>query len=147
MKHTCGVICVGENSLIRYLVGREPVLLDRDSLRAAMEQKIGAGIREFAVLMDEGGGLLAAETALALKREHPGLRLTCLMRWEEQAASWPEPLRDRWFDAFAACDEELLVEPRRSTDNLKRCIDCLRERSSDWVVFCEPSAEGEETAP
>ena len=137
MKKTYGILCAGENPLLSQLVGKAPIPLSGDSLRQTLEQAAAAGATEFLVAMDGDGGLRAAETLLELKRQYPALRLSCLMRWEEQAVHWPEPLRDRWFDAFAACDREILLEHRPSADNLRRCVDYLRQNSQELLLFRE----------
>ena len=86
------------------------------------------GVTEFVAVMDRGIGLLAANAVLTLKQENPGLRLTCLLLWEEQAADWPEPVREIWFNTISLCDREVMLERHRSGSgiNMKKI----------WSVYC-----------
>ena len=69
-------------------------------VRDELEKCIKQGAEEFAIAMDNGLGLMAASMVMVLKKQYPNIRLTCLMRWEEQAADWPEADRTLWFAAF-----------------------------------------------
>lgn len=63
------------------------------------------GITAFAVTLDAGVGLYAAELIGGLREEAPELSLTCFVPWEEQATKWPPELRERYFSVLAACSE------------------------------------------
>ena len=80
------------------------------------------GITAFAVALDAGVGLYAAELISSLREEAPELSLTCFVPWEEQATKWPSELRERYFNVLAACSEVETV-------------------SSPWTVSCEVEAK------
>lgn len=125
----CGIL--GADSLPK---GSSEILMEE--LKALVYE----GVTEFVAVMDRGIGLLAANAVLALKQENPGLRLTCLLLWEEQAADWPEPVREIWFDTMALCDREVMLERHRSSENEAE-RDCFLLKYCDALLLCGASAE------
>lgn len=109
-------------------------------LMKELKALVREGVIEFVVAMDRGIGLLAANAVLTLKQENPGLRLTCLLLWEEQAADWPEPVREIWFDTISLCDREVMLERHRSSRNEAE-RDCFLLKHCDALLFCGASAE------
>ena len=69
----------------------------------------GEGCTRFAVSMDCGVGLYAAEILHGLKEQDDALETICYVPYEEQAAKWMPELRDRYFNALAACTEVVNV--------------------------------------
>ena len=65
----------------------------------------GEGCTRFAVSMDCGVGLYAAEILHGLKGSDEDLETFCYVPYEEQATKWTPGLRDRYFNALAACTE------------------------------------------
>ena len=65
----------------------------------------GEGCMRFAVSMDCGVGLYAAEILHGLKEQDDALETICYVPYEEQATKWTPELRDRYFNALAACTE------------------------------------------
>ncbi len=65
----------------------------------------GEGCMRFAVSMDCGVGLFAAEILHGLKGSDEELETICYVPYEEQATKWTPELRDRYFNALAACTE------------------------------------------
>ena len=65
----------------------------------------GEGCTRFAVSMDCGVGLYAAEILHGLKGSEEELETICYVPYEEQATKWTPELRDRYFNALAACTE------------------------------------------
>ena len=65
----------------------------------------GEGCTRFAVSMDCGVGLYAAEILHGLKEQDDALKTICYVPYEEQATKWTSELRDRYFNALAACTE------------------------------------------
>ncbi len=63
----------------------------------------GEGFTRFAVSMDCGVGLYAAEILQGLKESDEELEMICYVPYEEQATKWTPELRDRYFNALAAC--------------------------------------------
>ena len=67
------------------------------------------GCTRFAVSMDCGVGLYAAEILHGLKGSDEELETICFVPYEEQATKWTPELRDRYFNALAACTEAVNV--------------------------------------
>ena len=69
----------------------------------------GEGCTRFAVSMDCGVGLYAAEILHGLKESDGALDTICYVPYEEQATKWTPELRDRYFNALAACTDAVNV--------------------------------------
>ncbi len=69
----------------------------------------GEGCTRFAISMDCGVGLYAAEILHGLKETEDALETICYVPYEEQATKWTPELRDRYFNALAACTEVVNV--------------------------------------
>ena len=67
------------------------------------------GCIRFAVSMDCGAGMYAAEIIYGLKASDKELEAICYIPFEEQATKWTPELRDRYFNAVAACTEVVSV--------------------------------------
>ena len=65
----------------------------------------GEGCTRFAVSMDCGVGLYAAEILHGMKGSNEEFETICYVPYEEQATRWTPELRDRYFNALAACTE------------------------------------------
>ena len=120
---TCGIVGRGNVSQAHF--------------QKKLELLADKGVEEFVVSMDKDVGLTAAKTVLALKKHRPDLRLTCLLLWEEQAADWPEMVREQWFDTIAACDQEVMLEHHRTSDNLHKQVVFLSEHCDVLLLVLE----------
>ncbi len=69
----------------------------------------GEGCTRFAVSMDCGAGLYAAEILRALKESDGEFETICYVPYEEQATKWTPELRDLYFNALVACTEVVNV--------------------------------------
>ncbi len=69
----------------------------------------GEGCTSYFISMDCGAGLYAAEILHGLKESDGALDTICYVPYEEQATKWTPELRDRYFNALAACTEVLNV--------------------------------------
>jgi len=67
------------------------------------------GCTRFAVSMDCGAGLYAAEILHGLKEPEEELKTICFVPYEEQATKWTPELRDRYFNALSTCTEVVNV--------------------------------------
>ena len=65
----------------------------------------GEDCTRFAISMDCGVGLYTAEILQGLKGSEEELETICYVPYEEQATKWTPELRDRYFNALAACTE------------------------------------------
>lgn len=79
------------------------------------------GVTEFAVVMDAGVGLYAAEIINGLRENDPDMKLTCIVPWEEQSTKWTPDLRERYFNEQAKCSDVKMI-------------------SGSWTADCEISA-------
>ena len=75
------------------------------------------GLTEFAVVMDSGLGLYAAEIINALRENDPAIQLTCILPWEEQATKWTPELRERYFKELVRCSNVSLVSTVQKPDS------------------------------
>lgn len=69
------------------------------------------GVTRFAVAIDSGIGLYAAETVIGLQSMNPALTLCCYVPFEEQATKWTPELRNRYFEALGASTEVVTLYP------------------------------------
>ena len=54
--------------------------------------------------------MYAAEILHGLKERYPNIRLECVIPYEEQAARWPEAVRERYFTIASKCDKETMLQ-------------------------------------
>lgn len=91
-------------------VALKPILLHKiTALRAD-------GIKDFAVAMDDGIGLYAAEIINTLRESDPEMTLRCVVPYEEQATKWPPILRERYFAELGKCSELAMVSTVETPD-------------------------------
>lgn len=74
------------------------------------------GVIEFAVVIDSGVGLYAAEIINSLRENDPDMKLTCIVPWEEQATKWTPELRERYFNEQAKCSDVKMISGRWTAD-------------------------------
>ena len=93
----------------------------------------GEGYTRFAVSMDCGVGLYAAEIIRGLKESDGDLETVCYIPYEEQATKWTPELRNRYFNALAACTEVVNVAFEKSVGcEFKARLDAMKE--ADMVI-------------
>ena len=93
----------------------------------------GEGYMRFAVSMDCGGGLYAAEILHGLKEPDDALETICYVLYEEQATKWAPELRDRYFNALAACTEVVNVAYEKTVGcEFKAYLEAVNE--ADTVI-------------
>ncbi len=81
-------------------------------LREQIVTLIQSGVSTFLSGMDLGTDLWCSEIVLELKRHYPNIRLTAVKPCENQADKWSIELRERYFNALAVCDNEILISTR-----------------------------------
>lgn len=84
-------------------------------------QQRAQGIEHFAIAIDRGIGLYAAEIVAGLQSTDPQLEMTLYAPCEGQASKWMPELRDRYFAVHQAAKE-------------------IRYACREWEVGCEFSA-------
>ncbi|MGN0563783.1 MAG: SLOG family protein [Candidatus Heritagella sp.] len=123
--------------------------VDRRALKSRIRQLLAgsAPVTRFLCGMEKNGDLDAAEILLHLKDTAPfPLRLECFLPYEEQAAHWDEPTRERYFSILARCDEVHLLETRY-TPGCRQRRDRFMTRQSDLLLFLTPENRPPITAP
>lgn len=127
--------------------------VDRRALKSRIRQLLkdcpvsGAPVTRFLCGMEKNGDLDAAEILLHLKDTAPlPLRLECFLPYEEQAAHWDEPTRERYFSILARCDEVHLLQTRYTPGCRQRRDRCMT-RQSDLLLFLTPENQPPITAP
>ena len=87
----------------------------------------------FAVSMDCGVGLYAAEILHGLKESDEELETICYVPCEEQATKWTPELRDRYFNALAVCTEVVNVAYEKTVGcEFKAHLEAIKD--SDTVI-------------
>ena len=96
----------------------------------------GEGCTRFAVSMDCGVGLYAAEILHGLKEPDDALETICYVPYEEQATKWTPELRDRYFNALAACTEIVNVAYEKTVDcEFKAHLAAINEADTLIAVY------------
>ena len=109
----------------------------------------GEGCTRFAVSMDCGVGLYAAEILQGLKESDDALETICYVPYEEQATKWTPELRDRYFNALAACTEVVNVAYEKTAGcEFKAHLEAMRDADT-VIAVCDsddPCCERETAA-
>ena len=96
----------------------------------------GEGCTRFAVSMDCGVGLYAAEILHGLKGSDDALETICYVPYEEQATKWTPELRDRYFNALAACTEVVNVAYEKTVGcEFKAHLEAINEADTVIAVY------------
>ena len=96
----------------------------------------GEGCMRFAVSMDCGVGLYAAEILHGLKESDGALETICYVPYEEQATKWTPELRDRYFNALAACTEVVNIAYEKTVGcEFKAHLEAIKEANTVIVVY------------
>ena len=109
----------------------------------------GEGCTRFAVSMDCGVGLYAAEILQGLKESDGNLEIVSYVPYEEQATKWTPELRDRYFNALAACTEVVNVAYEKTVGcKFKAYLEAINEADTVIVVYDpdDPRCEREAAA-
>ena len=111
------------------------------------------GCKRYAVSMDCGVGLYAAEILHGLIESDKELEFVCYVPYEEQATKWTSELRDRYFNALAACTEVVHVANKKTAGcEFKAHLEAMSEADTVIVIFdpddprCEREAATEAVA-
>lgn len=94
------------------------------------------GIIQFAVSVDSGIGLFAAEAINSLRETNPDLELICHVPYERQAVKWSPELRDRYYETLYKCISSSLTSPEKTptcdVDTMLNAID----QSETVIAVC-----------
>ena len=109
----------------------------------------GEGCPRFAVSMDCGVGLYAAEILHGLKEQDDALKTICFVPYEEQATKWTPELRDRYFSSLAACTEVIYMAYEKTVGcEFKAYLDAMNKADTVIAVYYpdDPRCEREAAA-
>ena len=96
----------------------------------------GEGCTRFAVSMDCGVGLYAAEIIRGLKEADGELETACYVPYEEQATKWTPELRERYFNALAVCTEVVNVAFEKTVGcEFKAHLEAMKEAETVIAVY------------
>ena len=96
----------------------------------------GEGCTRFTVSMDCGVGLYAAEILHGLKESDDALETICYVPYEEQTTKWMPELRDRYFNALAACTEVVNVAYEKTVGcEFKAYLEAINEANTVIAVY------------
>ena len=96
----------------------------------------GEGCTRFAISMDCGVGLYAAEILHGLKEQDDALETICYVPYEEQATKWTPELRDRYFNALAACTEVINAAYEKTVGcEFKAHLEAMKEADTVIAVY------------
>ena len=94
------------------------------------------GCTRFAVSMDCGVGLYAAEILYGLKGSDEQLETICFVPFEEQATKWTPELRDRYFNALAACTEVINAAYEKTVGcGFKAYLEAMNEADAVIAIY------------
>ena len=109
----------------------------------------GEGCTRFAISMDCGVGLYAAEILHGLKEQDDALETICYVPYEEQATKWTPELRERYFNALAACTEVVNVAYEKTVGcEFKAHLEAIKDSDTVIAVYDpdDPRCEREAAA-
>ena len=109
----------------------------------------GEGCTRFAISMDCGVGLYAAEILQGLKESDDALETICYIPYEEQATKWTPELRERYFNALAACTEVVNVAYEKTVGcEFKAHLEAIKDSDTVIAVYDpdDPRCEREAAA-
>ena len=107
------------------------------------------GYTRFHISMDCGVGLYAAEILHGLKEPNDALETICYVPYEEQATKWTPELRNRYFNAMAACTEVVSVAYEKIVGcEFKAYLEVINEADTVIAVYDpdDPRCEREAAA-
>ena len=107
------------------------------------------GCTRFHISMDCGVGLYAAEIIHGLKATDKELEAFCYVPYEEQATKWTPELRDRYFNALAACTEVVNAAYEKTVGcDFKAYLKAINEANTVIAVYDpdDPCCEREAAA-
>lgn len=76
----------------------------------AVEAVYESGVRHYICGMASGSDIYFGEAVLGLRQQHPEVTLEAAIPCEGQAASWPEPQRQRYQHIVDACDFQTVID-------------------------------------
>lgn len=109
-------------------------------LHDVMMELVRNGVTTFYTDMSDGVNMIAAEIVLQVKGEMPDerVRLIGVLPYEEQAARWAVPLRERYFNIMAQADGEVLMSNRFTFTCYRDSAQYMMKHSSHMIAVINP---------
>lgn len=92
----------------------------KQTLAKQIAKLVDAGYTDFLSGMAEGTDIWAALAVLALRKEHPALKLHCVLPCEGQADQWSASVRERYSSILEQADSVVYVSRAYSKDCMLR---------------------------
>lgn len=105
----CALIGCGPNRL-PFGESDERGIRLKEAMKEQLIKLIEDGVSCFLTGLSMGAEMYAAEILLGLKPRYPDIMLECVIPYEEQAARWPEAVRERYFTIASKCDKETMLQ-------------------------------------
>ena len=86
------------------------------SLSSVIRKSAEKGYRIFYTGGCTGFDILAGEMLLGMKEEFPEIQLIAVLPFEEQANTWGEFWREKYFTLLEHCDDVITLQPRYMVD-------------------------------
>ena len=102
----------------------------KEELSARLEGLYACGYRRFLCGMALGCDMYFAEAVLALRREHPEVRLEAVIPCGDQPERWPREQRLRYNRLLDACDSVTVLQIHYTPDCMMRRNRSMVDRSS-----------------
>lgn len=113
----------------------------KQRLADTIEAVWSAGFHHFICGMAEGADLYFCEAVLALREEHPEVRLEAAIPFAGQAEHWPRAQRERYQRLLEQCDTRTVLREEYSRE-------CMMERNrymvdhADILIACYDGQSG-----
>lgn len=105
----------------------------KQQLAQAVQRAYDGGCDRFLCGMALGCDWYFCEAALALRAQHPEVRVEAAIPCPSQPDGWPEHCRARYYSLLAACDSRTVVEPQYSEGCMLRRNRWMVDRAQ-WLI-------------
>lgn len=114
----------------------------KEMIARRLDEARGLGCRTFLCGMAEGCDLYFAEAVLAMRRDHPELRLAAMLPCPEQANGWRVQDRLRYLSLLSQCDSREMLEPSYTPGCMQRRNRAMVERAQVLISVYDGSPSG-----
>lgn len=104
-------------------------------LSSVIREAAEEGYRVFYTGGCTGFDILAGEMVLGMKEEFPEFQLIGVLPFEEQASTWSEFWRDKYFTMLERCDDVITLQTRYSPGCYQRRNRYMVDRSSMLICY------------
>lgn len=133
---TCAIITDYRELLEKYENENEPYIIKlKEELNLYIRMLYSVGFDTFYTNCHFGIPLWAAEMICEMKKEMP-INLRLVIPYEEQASSWSEDRRDRYFKVHEQADRVIILD-RRFEEKCFIVAEELMVSRSDRMLFCQ----------